>query len=59
MQYMSKTVGRWLVVNHKNYDYASTVLTLTKNITTMLYGSKIRAVENEHMFLLLTLLFYF
>ena len=33
------TVGRWLVVNHKHDDYASTALTLVNvTNTTMLYG---------------------
>ena len=54
MQYMSKTLIRWFVVNHKHFDYASTASTLVKDITIMLYGGKIRAVENEYMLLLLT-----
>ena len=54
MHYMSMTVGRWLVVNHKLHDYASTALIFVSDITTMLYGSEIKAFEKEYMLLLLT-----
>ena len=36
-----ETVGRWLVVNHKHDDYASTALTLVNvTNTTKLYGDE-------------------
>ena len=47
MQYMSKTLGRWLVVNRKHYDHASTAITLANDISTMQYGGKIEAIGNE------------
>ena len=39
---VTETVGRWLVVNHKHDDYASTALTLVYvTNTTRLYGGEI------------------
>ena len=42
---VTKTVGRWLIVNHKHDDYASTALTFVNvtNTTRLLGGEK----ENE------------
>ena len=38
---LTLTVGRWLVMNHKHDDYASTDLTLVNvTITTRLYGGE-------------------
>ena len=38
---MTKTVGRWLIVNHKHDDYASTALTLVNvTNTARLYGGE-------------------
>ena len=52
MHYMSMTVGRWLVVNHKLHDYASTALIFVSDITTMLYGSEIKAFEKIYAFVI-------
>ena len=39
---VTKTVGRWIIVNHKHDDYASTALTLVNvTNTTRLYGDEI------------------
>ena len=44
---VTETVGRWLVVNHKHDDYASTALTFVNvTNTTKLYGGEI---ENERL----------
>ena len=38
---LTETVRRWLIVNHKHDDYASTALTLVKvTNTTKLYGGQ-------------------
>ena len=39
---VTETVGRWLIVNHKHDDYASTALTFVNvTNTTKLYGGEI------------------
>ena len=38
---VTETVGRWLIVNHKHDDYASTALTFVNvTYTTKLYGDE-------------------
>ena len=42
MRDVTKTVGRWIIVNHKHDDYASTALTFVSvTNTTRLYGGEI------------------
>ena len=41
MRDVTETVGRWLIVNHKHDDYASTALTFVNvTNTTKLYGDE-------------------
>ena len=43
---LTLTVGRWLVVNHKHDDYASTALTLVNvtNTTRLLGGDEVKEI---------------
>ena len=57
MQYMSisGTLDSWKTILGWNYKTSGTkTLTFINVITTMLYGSEIRAVEIEYILLLLT-----
>ena len=51
---LTKTGGRWLIVNHKHTDYQSSIVLILVNVTntTRLYADRIERKKLEFKFLI-------